>query len=477
MNKIYSALLISLSFNACAETKEQTEPNILFIAVDDMLPALGCYENRTIHSPHIDELASKGVTFTRAYCQAAISNPSRASLMTGLRPDEIKVWTLKPHFREEKPDVVTLPQFYKKRGYAAREVGKIYHDGAYHKDPVSWSGTSYYNVTQNGKGYKYNLPENCIPKRSKAAATESANVSDTAYIDGKVCEAAIKVMNEIKDSAFFLAVGFRRPHLPFSSPQKYWDLYDRKKIESELKDPHRPLGSPEIAYHNSNELRGYENINEEGELSREKQLELLHGYYASISYIDAQIGKLIAELKRLGLYENTFIVLYSDHGFHLGDFGLWGKTTNFEAATRVPLIFSGPGIDRGIKNASIVELMDIYPTLTELTHLEIDSTLSGQSLLPILKGDTKPERSYALSQIARPYQDAVNSKSPKIMGYSLRTPEYRYIEWRNTEDMSVVERELYRMDDDHIEKQNLAGNNKFADTMDSLSGKIDEIKK
>lgn len=478
MKRICPAILFSLCFSTYAETKEKAQhPNVLFIAVDDMLPVLGCYGNTTIHSPHIDELAGTGVTFTRAYCQVAICNPSRASLMTGLRPDEIKVWTLKPHFREEKPDAITLPQFYKNRGYAAREIGKIYHDGAYHKDPVSWSGPSYYHITQNGKGHKYNLPENCIPARSKAAASESADVPDTAYIDGKVCESAIKVLHEIKDSAFFLAVGFRRPHLPFSAPQKYWDLYDRQQFTEELKDHRKPADAPEIAFHHSNELRGYEDINKEGDVPYEKQLELLHGYYASISYIDAQTGKLIAELKRLGLYENTLIVLYADHGFHLGDFGLWGKTTNYEAAVRVPLIFSGPGIDRGIKNESIVELMDLYPTLTELTHQEVDPGLDGVSLLPVLKGHPAPDRSYALSQIVRPYQDAVSAQSPEIMGYALRTPEFRYIEWRNLKDKSIIERELYRMDDDYIEKQNLAGNIEFADTMNMLSVIIDKIRK
>src|SRR5690554_6400166 len=354
--------LVLVSCNGKHEIK-QKKPNILFIAVDDMLPALRCYGNTTVHSPNIDTLADRGVTFFNAYCQVAISNPSRASLMTGLRPDNIKVWTLKPHFREEKPNVVTLPQYYKEEGYAAREIGKIYHDGAYHKDPISWSGPSYYNVTQNGKGHKYNLPENSFHKRSKAAASEAANVPDTAYIDGKVCEAAIKVLHAVKDSSFFLAIGFRRPHLPFSAPQHYWDLYDRQQFTHELKDPERPLGTPEMAYHNSNELRGYEDTNEQGAIPNEKQLELLHGYYASISYIDAQIGKIITELKQMGLYENTIIVLFSDHGFHLGDFGLWGKTTNFEAAARVPLIISGPGIVEGVSSEAIVELLDIYPTL------------------------------------------------------------------------------------------------------------------
>lgn len=472
-------LCLNLALVSCNDKNEikQKKLNILFIVVDDMLPVLGCYGNTTVHSPNIDALAENGVTFFNAYCQVAISNPSRASLMTGLRPDNIKVWTLKPHFREEKPDAITLPQYYKEYGYATREIGKIYHDLAYHKDPQSWSGSSRYNVTQNGKGNKYNLPENCFPNRSKAASVEYANVPDTAYIDGKVCEAAIEVLREIGDSTFFLAVGFRRPHLPFTAPKKYWDLYDRNDFQNALKDATKPVNSPEIAYHNSNELRGYEDINDQGEIPVEKQLELLHGYFASLSYIDAQIGKLITELKRLGYYNNTIIVLYSDHGFHLGDFGLWGKTTNFEASTRVPLIFSGPGIERGITSTSIVELIDIYPTLIELTHADSKPELDGITLAPILTGENTSAKDFALSQIVRPYADAVNSKTPQKMGYSLRTPEYRYIEWRNVEDMSVFERELYEMKDNFVEKQNVASQPEYEDIINRLSVVIEEVRK
>lgn len=472
-------LCLNLALVSCNDKNEikQKKLNILFIAIDDMLPVLGCYGNTTVHSSNIDALAESGVTFFNAYCQMAISNPSRASLMTGLRPDNIKVWTLKPHFREEKPDAVTLPQYYKEHGYATREIGKIYHDPAYHKDPQSWSGPSRYNVTQNGKGNKYNLPENCFPNRSKAASVECVIVPDTAYIDGKVCDAAIEVLREMGDSTFFLAVGFRRPHLPFTAPKKYWDLYDRNDFQDELKDATKPVNSPEIAYHNSNELRGYEDINNQGEIPEEKQLELLHGYFASLSYIDAQIGKLITELKRLGYYDNTIIVLYSDHGFHLGDFGLWGKTTNFEASTRVPLIFSGPGIERGITSTSIVELIDIYPTLIGLTHADSKPELGGITLAPILTGEKTSAKDFALSQIVRPYADAVNSKTPQKMGYALRTPEYRYIEWRNVEDTSVFERELYKMKDSFVEKQNIASQPENEDIINRLSGVIEEVRR
>ena len=476
MNRIlYSSLILPLCFQGCAEPKvEEIHLNFLFISVDDLLPALGCYGNSTIHSPNIDQLAVNGVMFTNAHCQAAICGPSRASFMTGLRPDETQIWTNRLNFRENIPDVVTLPQFFKNNGYAAREIGKIYHDPASHKDPVSWSGPSYYHVTQNLPFHKYALPENYDHSNGwKAAATESADVSDTAYIDGKVLEAAVKVLNEIKDSAFFLAVGFRRPHLPFSAPEKYWDLYSREQFSKKLKDTLRPVDSPEIAFHNSHELTGYADIPEDGNIPYQQKLELLHGYYASISYIDEQVGKLLAELERLELSDNTIIVLFSDHGFHLGDFGLWGKTTNYEASTRVPLIFSGPGIKEGLVNFSIVELIDMYPTLVDLANFDVPSVLGGKSLSPILKNISENLEGYALSQIGRPYRDAVSSPKPGVIGYSIRTPEYRYTEWRSFPDMRVKERELYNMINRNVEKKNLAGDDEYNNLMETLSREID----
>ncbi len=472
-------LLFNLLAVSCVgghEVKEQ-KPNVLFIAVDDLMPAVGCYGNETVHTPNINMLASQGVAFMNAYCQVGISNPSRASLMTGMRPDNIKVWTLKPHFREEVPDAITLPQFYKNNGYATCAVGKIFHDGTYHQDPISWSTPPRFNITKDGQGHKYVLPENYLTKKSKASSVECVDAADSAYIDGKVCQAAIEVLQEMADSTFFLAVGFRRPHLPFSAPEKYWNLYDRDMLQKELNDPDRPIDAPDIAFHNSNELRGYEDINEQGAIPVAKQLELIHGYYASVSYIDAQIGKLIAELKHLGCFDNTIIVLFSDNGFHLGDLGLWGKTTNYESSTRVPLIFSGKGIEKGVINTSIVELIDIYPTLIEFTHQERPAFLDGNSLVPILKGEASKVKQYALSQIVRPYRDAINSKSPDTMGYALRTEEFRYIEWRNTKDGSVFSRELYQMESTTIEKENLANDNCNERIMSQLSSIIDDVRK
>lgn len=473
--KLVASIMVLSWFSCSNKPSGHRPPNILFIAIDDLRPVLGCYGNKTMISPVMDSLAMAGVLFENAYCQEAVCNPSRASLMTGRRPDNIGVWTLKTHFREKNPDAITLPQFFKERGYSSREVGKIYHDGAYFKDPVSWSGESFYNVTQNDPGHKYNLEENLIPPRSKAAATEEAAVSDSAYIDGKVADAAIRLLNELKDTSFFLAVGFRRPHLPFSAPKKYWDYYQRSDFAEELTHLNAPEGTPVLAMTNSNELRGYEDIVSEGPIDVDKQLELLHGYYASTSYVDAQIGKLMKTLRQLDLTTNTIVVLWSDHGYHLGDFGLWCKSTNFEAATRVALLFSGGPIVRNRKENAIVELLDVYPTLVDLAGFPVPDYVQGNSIKPMLLGQEMDKDPVALSQFVRPYA-AINQQDPQIMGYSIRTPDYRFIEWRKFPEMDVIDRELYDLHESRIEAINLAQRKEFQPLMDSLAVKIDQIR-
>ena len=426
--------------------------NVLFIAVDDLRPNLGCYGDPIAVTPNIDQLASNGMLFSRAYCQQAVCAPSRASIMTGLRPDQIRVWDLQTHFRENVPDVVTLPQYFKKHGYHAQSVGKIYHDPLKAKDPQSWSAPSRLHVTQNGKGHKYVLDINCTGKM-KAAATEMADVPDTSYIDGKVCQAAIEILNEIKDSTFFLAVGFRRPHLPVSSPKKYWDLYNPGELPP-IKNPLPPKGVPEIALHNWKELRGYTDMPNIGDVSPEKATQLRWGYYAAVSYIDAQIGKLIHELKRLNLYNNTVIVLWADHGYHLGEHNLWCKTTNFELDTRVPLIFCLPDQKTaGTKTNAIVELVDVYPTLADVCGFDIPDKLAGKSLKPLLNDPTIKWDKPAISQFPRP---GYYKGKPDFMGYSIRTNQYRYTKWINLETNEVFARELYNHFTDPGEEVNIA---------------------
>jgi len=449
-------LVIPLLVSDCtppdAEKDKEQKYNVLFIAVDDLRPDLGCYGDPVAVTPNIDLLASDGMTFIRAYCQQAVCAPSRASIMTGLRPDNIRVWDLQTHFRENMPDVVTLPQYFKNQGYHTREVGKIYHDPLKAKDPQSWSAPSRFHVTQNGRGHKYVLDENCTGKM-KAAATEMADVPDTAYIDGKVCLAAIEILNEIKDSTFFLAVGFRRPHLPFSSPEKYWDLYKPEELPP-IKNPAPPAGVPEIALHNWKELRGYTDMPYIGDVGPKEVLRLRWGYYAAVSYIDAQIGKLVHELKRLNLYSNTIIVLWSDHGYHLGEHNLWCKITNFELDTRVPLIICLPEQKTaGSRTNAIVELVDVYPTLADVCGFDIPEGLDGQSMKPILEDPDVAWAKPALSQFPRP---GYYKEQPDYMGYSIRTDQYRYTKWIRIETGEAFARELYDHFTDPGEEVNLA---------------------
>ena len=428
--------------------------NVLFIAVDDLRPQMGCYGDADAVTPHMDALARRGMVFERAYCQEAVCNPSRASLMTGRRPDTTRVWDLQTHFREALPEVVTLSQHFKEHGYHSECIGKIYHDPRFHRDQASWSVEEKLAFTKEVRG-KYVLEENLrtyqpagTPGKEKAAATECADVPDEAYIDGRVANCAVDSLRDISKQVqpFFLAVGFRRPHLPFSAPKRYWDMQNPERI-STIANPLPPKDVPKIALHDSKELRGYTDIPDLGEITEAQSAHLRHGYYAAMSYTDAQIGKVLGELESLGLRENTVICLWGDHGWHLGEHGLWGKTTNFELDTRSPLIFSVPGqVTAGQRSRSLAEFTDIYPTLVDICGLPSPEGLEGRSLKPILADSRATVRDFALSQFPRPGR----------MGYSIRTDQWRYTEWTDSETGEGRERELYDHDEDPLETVNLA---------------------
>jgi len=447
-------VILLLAMSGCRINKGLSDnkqpPNILFIAIDDLRPQLGCYGDKIVLSPNIDKLAGSGVLFSRAYCQQAVCSPSRTSLMTGRRPNTSKVWDLKTHFRNTIPDVITLPQHFKNNGYYTQCIGKIYHDPASAQDSLSWSAPEILAVTK--REGKYVLPANLSKKNAKAAATEQADVPDDAYIDGQVANQAVEVLKKIKDKPFFLAVGFRRPHLPFSAPKKYWDMYDRKKIPLPV---HRtlPANIPPYAAHNNEELLGYSDIESGNLTTASKMQELLHGYYSAISYTDAQIGKVLAELDRLNLTKNTIIVLWSDHGFHLGESGLWAKATNYELDTRVPLIITAPGKAHGVKSDKLVELVDLYPTLAELGRLPTPQGLEGTSLAPLLTRPDQPWKSAAFSQFPRPW--IYKGEQPELMGYAIRTGRYRYVEWRDFKTDAVKATELYDQQADPDEINNI----------------------
>lgn len=446
------------------------KPNVLFIAVDDLRPTLGCYGDTTAVTPHMDRLAQTGMVFNRAYCQVAVCNPSRASLLTGRRPDTIRVWDLKAHFREALPDVVTLPQYFKKYGYHSRSIGKVLHgSGPPATDSPSWSEPPLHDTTRAASG-RYALPENLAGEGLKRNATECADVPDDRYIDGVVCEDALAALRDLqnRDRPFFLAVGFRKPHLPFCAPKRYWDLYRRDTIPAPVSDNH-PHGAPELAVRSWRELEGYRDIPDEGPIPRAKMAELRHGYYACVSYVDALIGRLLDELEHLGLRDDTVILVWGDHGFHLGEQGLWAKANNYELSTHAPLILSVPDpVHRGVTCDALVEFVDVYPTLAEACSLALPEGLEGLSLLPLLSNPTRPWKRAAFSQYARDKKKNRHTGHGDIMGYALRTERYRYVEWRVWKSGDIVAKELYDHHRDPHEMKNLGSLPQHREVTDEL---------
>jgi len=484
--------------------EEKRKPNILFIPVDDLRPEFGAYGDDFVLTPHMDHLASQGVTFTRAYCQQAVCNPSRASLLTGLRPDSIQVWDLRTDFRDNVPDVLTLPQYFKEQGYTCIALGKIFHNND--PDTISWSITpenldgfpfdpdAVYMNAENLDIQKKKIQELKDVGRSridqlghwyvKANATENACVHDDAYYDGAQTTRAIELLQELKseDKPFFLAVGYYRPHLPFNAPEKYWDMYDRSKIPL-AENQFIPEGSPAYLVHGEAELRGYSDSHDlplpnEEPWDEDRQREIKHGYYASVSYTDAQIGRLIAELDRLGLAENTIVVLWGDHGWKLGEHNGWCKQTNYEIDTRVPLIISGSGVKaKGEQSNALTEFVDIYPTLCEMANLTIPGHLQGSSMVPLLEDPKLEWKTAAYSQFLLGRFGRTTTVEGEQMGYALRTDRYRYVEWYvwNKEENKaglLLLKELFDHQIDPQENINIAMHPENRELIEALSHQL-----
>ena len=439
--------------------------NVLFIAVDDLRPVLGCYGDKTAVTPNLDRLASRGTVFERAYCQQALCSPSRLSLLTGRRPDTTRVWDLSTHFRQALPSVVTLPQHFKNHGYQTQGIGKILHgNGKPAFDPPSWSFDPLLAVSRDPK-LRYASAKNLTGSGLKRESTEAVDVADDTYIDGKVCEAAIERLAELKtaDKPFFLAVGFRKPHLPFCAPKKYWDLYERNLIPAAAPDVH-PINAPELATRSWRELEGYQDIPNDGKISAAKTRQLRHGYYACVSYIDSLIGRLLKHLSKLQLTENTVVVVWGDHGFHLGEQGLWTKANNYELSTRVPLIMALPNPSsnhphlppqqRGTTCHKLVELTDIFPTLVDICRLPTPIGLEGSSFSGLLKDPNQPWKSAVFSQHPRDEKGNRHKSHGTIMGYSVRTDRYRYVEWKVWDTGKIIASELYDHHSEALETKN-----------------------
>jgi arylsulfatase A-like enzyme len=458
---------------------QKQKPNILFIAIDDLRPQLGCYGAPLVKSPHIDALARQGVLFESAYCQQAVCSPSRVSVMTGLRPDSTKVWDLVTLFRDVIPEVITLPQHFLQYDYHTESIGKIFHKPPMQDDEKSWSVPSVRPSTSN-----WTTPSSKAIIRELVAAadaqgvtgksryyatlgpvTESAEVADNGYTDGLVADATLVSLQKLAknpDQPFFLAVGFVKPHLPFCAPTKYWELYDVDDFEP-ADNPYLPSDCGKYAPTNWGELRTYYGMPDEGPVSDDQAKHLIHAYCACVSYVDAQVGRVLAELERLGLSENTVVVLWGDHGWKLGEHGLWAKHTNFELDARVPFIVSAPGFQgKGKASPALVELVDIYPTLCELAGLPLPEGLEGLSLVPLLQ------------QPSQPWKQATFTQWPhgNIMGHSIKTDRYRYTQWAKRDTGQVLERELYDHLHDSDENENLANQPEQQSLVAQLSAQL-----
>lgn len=436
--------------------------NVLFIAVDDLRPELSIYGKKVI-SPNIDRLAASGTVFERAYCQEALCMPSRASLLTGRRPDTTKVYAFTVDFRDTLPDVVTLPEHFKNHGYHTRAFGKIFHKD----DPRSWSVPLWRSRcaayhTERGKQvlqyikddfrritYTWTLGEGITKtKRAGGLPWEAPDVADNQLRDGDITDQVLGVLDTLEDGPFFLAVGYHKPHLPFIAPKKYFDLYDPGEL-SLAENPFPPEDVPRCAMYNWNDMRHYYGIPKVGPVSDEEARELIHAYYACVSYVDAQIGRLLEKLDALDLRKNTVVLLWGDHGWQLGEHGMWDKHSNFETSAHAPLVVSVPGQEAGRTDA-LVEFVDIFPSLCDFCGLPASDGLEGTSFAPLVADPNRPWKSAAFSQYPR-----VVPGHGRGMGHSMRTDRYRFTEWKVPgSDFSAYE--LYDHQNDPGENLNLA---------------------
>ena len=474
--------------SVAADEPAQRPPNVLFLVSDDLRPELGCYGNSTIKSPNIDRLAQRGMVFMRAYCQQAVCSPSRSSVMTGMRPDTTKVWDLNTHFRKALPDVVTLPHFFRNNGYTTRGLGKIYHGGF--DDPDSWSSPAKATKKNRRNASAKTASPNAVTgpapdefanatgaqltKTDRGRAVGATDDSPDGGGEGELADEAIAALREFKAGSqpFFIGVGFHKPHLPFVAPRAYWDLYDAAKIPLP-ENRFLPEGAPAFALVEKAELWNYSGVPDKAHLPDDYARLLRHGYYAAVSYMDAQLGRVVEELERLGMADNTIIILWGDHGWKLGEHDRWAKHSNVEDDARAPLVILAPGMkSAGRTTAALVEFVDIYPTLAELAGLPLPETLEGTSLVPLLDEPNRPWKSAALYQYPR------TVKGRKLMGYSMRTDRYRFTQWLHRDDPTKVDAvELYDHQTDPQENVNIAERAEHEAMIEQLTAQFRELYK
>tara|TARA_B100001564_G_scaffold98198_1_gene80429 strand:- start:3006 stop:4409 length:1404 start_codon:yes stop_codon:yes gene_type:complete len=446
------------------------KPNVLLFYVDDLRPELASYGAAHIQSPHIDALAEKGVKFTNAYCNVPVCGASRASMLTGMLPTKNRFLDYKTFVERETPEAITLPQLFKNNGYTTISNGKIYHhldDRESDWDEV-WRPYAF-DVNDSGLAptdywqslwKDYQNPDNRRHYKAtdRGPAYESAAVSDSTYIDGLLTEKLIRDLRQLKKNQkpFFLTAGFINPHLPFNAPKKYWDLYDRKKIKQPENYNYIPKNAPEISISNWAEMRSYSNIPKQGQVSDSLAIDLIHGYYATVSYTDALIGKILKELEAQKLSENTLVILVSDHGYNLQEHTQWTKFTNYNTATQVPLIIYNPLSKSNGTTAALTSLIDIYPTLVELCGLKAPKNqLDGTSLVPILKNPKLEGRKHVFIK--------------RTNGYTLKTKAFSYTEFIRSTDNSILDKMLYDHRENKVENINIVYNKDFQSIATQMS--------
>lgn len=456
MRRILMGMLLVGLLGTIVSAADGNRPNVLFIAVDDLRPQLACYGRTQMHTPNIDRLAAGGVQFNRAYCMVPTCGASRASLMTGIRPSRRRFVNYLTWAERDAAGVTTLNTHFKNHGYYTVSNGKIFHHPE--DNAIGWSEPAW----RPKNVLAYHLPENQALQsknpRGRGPAYESADVPDETYADGQLAKKAIQDLRRLKDreEPFFLAVGFFKPHLPFIAPQKYWDLYDPAEIALP-ETYHRPQNAPDEAIHKWGELRAYTGIPKQGPLTDETARKLIHGYYACVSYTDAQIGKLLDELDRLGLSENTIVILWGDHGWNLGEHTLWCKHCCFETSMHAPLIVKAPGVSGGRKTDGLTEYIDVYPSLCELAGLPQPDHLQGRSFVPLMHD---PDREWKAAAIGR-FRN----------GDTIRTDRYRFTEYTNPAGR-LLSRMLYDHGTDPAEDVNISERNNLQDTVERLSHEL-----
>jgi len=464
MKKTMTLLFLLTGVLLCSAASKK---NVLLILVDDLKPSFGAYGEKWVHSPNLDRLAAKGMRFDKAYCNQAVCAPSRNNLLLSSRSTSLGIYNLGTNFRKAEPDAITLSQYFKQNGWHSAGIGKVFHIGHGNvNDEASWSVPFHPDkvvdyVLKESTGGELTREEAYFSNQKlgqnkalpRGAAWEKADVEDGAYADGRIAREGIKRLQAYSkgDQPFFLALGFTKPHLPFCAPSKYWDLYDRSKLPLPTNTT-PPEGAPAYALKTFGELNQYKPVPQDPPLTEEMHRTLIHGYYAALSYMDAQLGMVLDELERLKLTDDTIIVLWGDHGYHFGDLGCWTKHTNYEQANRIPILVVAPGVTKaGTSSSALIETVDIYPTLTELAGLSAPKgpqPIDGKSLVPILKDPKAKIRSHA---------SHVFPKRNRL-GRAIRTARYRLVEWKaNNGD---IEYELYDYKEDPLERKNLAGEKK-----------------